>query len=123
MCDEWYNDYFAFKRWAMSNGYNDSLTIDRIDNYDDYRPGNCRWVTMAEQNRNRTNNRIIEFCGQTKTLAEWSREIGINYCTLIYRLDKLGMTPSEAFTTPIMDKNDNLVYGRMSRLEGKYASI
>lgn len=108
VCDEWYNDFFEFKQWALSNGYNDGLTIDRIDNYGNYCPENCRWITMAEQNNNRTNNRIINYRGVTKTLAEWSREIGINYWTLIYRFDKLNMSPDEAFNMPIMDKCDNL---------------
>ena len=112
VCDEWYNNFFAFKEWALSHGYRDELTIDRIDNYGDYCPSNCRWVTMAEQNRNRTNNRMIEYYGITKTLAEWSRHLNINYWTLIYRFDKLNMTPEEAFNTPIMDKYNNLIYGR-----------
>lgn len=110
VCDEWYNNYFAFKEWAITHGYNDKLSIDRIDNYGDYSPDNCRWVTMQEQNNNRTNNRYIEYHGMTKTLAEWSKALGINYWTLIYRFDKLCMTPEEAFNTPIMDKTKNLKY-------------
>lgn len=109
VCDEWKNSFETFKEWAMQNGYNDKLTIDRIDNYGDYCPDNCRWITMVDQNRNRTNNRNIEYRGETKTLAEWASELGFNYWTLIYRFDKLGMTPEEAFNTPIMDKNANLV--------------
>lgn len=112
VCDEWRNSYDAFKEWALANGYTDELTIDRIDNYSDYCPENCRWVTMAEQNKNRTNNRNIEYHGVTKTLAEWSRDLGLNYWTLIYRFDKLGMTPEEAFETPVMNKNQNLIHAR-----------
>lgn len=112
VCDEWRDNFLAFREWALANGYRDGLTIDRIDNYGNYCPENCRFATMAEQNRNRTNNRYIEYRGETKTLAEWARELGLNYWTLIYRFDKLGMTPEEAFNTPIMDKNENLVLGR-----------
>ena len=112
VCDEWYNNYFAFKEWALSHGYQENLTIDRIDNYGDYCPDNCRWISMEEQNRNRTNNRMVEYRGITKTLAEWSRDLNVNYWTLIYRFDKLHMTPEEAFNTPIMDKNQNLCYRR-----------
>lgn len=112
VCDEWRNSFNAFKEWAMQNGYNDKLTLDRFDNYGDYCPDNCHWATMAEQNRNRTNNRNIEYRGETKTLAEWARELGLNYWTLIYRFDKLGMTPEEAFNTPIMDKCNNLIHRR-----------
>ena len=109
VCDEWRDNFLAFREWALANGYRDGLTVDRIDNYGDYCPENCRFATMAEQNRNRTNNRNIEYRGETKTLAEWARELGLNYWTLIYRFDKLGMTPEEAFNTPIMDKFENLL--------------
>ena len=53
MCPEWKDDFKAFHDWAMANGYLEGLTIDRIDNDRGYSPDNCRWVTMAEQNKNK----------------------------------------------------------------------
>ena len=57
ICNEWLNDFKCFYNWAMANGYNDNLTIDRIDVNGNYEPNNCRWVTMAEQSRNKRNNK------------------------------------------------------------------
>lgn len=53
VCDEWLHDFLKFKSWAEAHGYNDTLTIDRINNDGNYEPSNCRWITRAEQNKNK----------------------------------------------------------------------
>jgi hypothetical protein len=53
ICDEWMKDFLAFYNWSIANGYKDDLTIDRINNDGNYEPSNCRWVTIAEQAKNR----------------------------------------------------------------------
>ena len=53
VCNEWLNDFRTFYDWAMANGYKDDLSIDRINCNKGYNPQNCRWVTMAEQNKNK----------------------------------------------------------------------
>lgn len=57
VCAEWQSDFWAFHAWAVNNGYADGLTIDRMDNDKGYSPDNCRWVTPAEQNRNKRNTK------------------------------------------------------------------
>ena len=100
VCKEWRNSeivmgvkpvskgWLAFKEWALSNGYNDTLTIDRIDNTKGYSPDNCRWVTPKEQANNRTNNRIYTISGRTQTLAQWCTELGKRYDTTFARLKR-----------------------------------
>lgn len=72
VCDEWLDDFMNFYNWAMANGYNDTLTIDRIDNDLGYSPENCRWVTTKEQARNRRTCVYLTVDGETKTVAEWA---------------------------------------------------
>ena len=87
----------------MTNGYRKGLTIDRIDNSKGYSPDNCRWVTIKEQSNNRRSNRNITYKGQTRTLTQWSEELGMNFFTLRDRLDN-GWSIEKAFTQPVMRK-------------------
>lgn len=100
VCDEWMNSFKTFEKWAMSSGYADDLTLERIDVGGNYAPENCCWVSRKAQANNRTSNRLITYKGQTKTLAEWSDLTGINYKTLSERIDN-GWTISKAMTEPI----------------------
>lgn len=94
ICDEW-NDYLAFRNWALSNGYRDDLSIDRIDVSGNYEPSNCRWSTIKEQANNKTNNRILTLDNESHTLAEWSDISGISTSCLWARL-KRGWLPYDA---------------------------
>lgn len=53
VCGKWKNTYLAFKKWALNNGYQDNLTIDRIDVDDNYRPENCQWVTSSANSKSK----------------------------------------------------------------------
>lgn len=86
ICKEWLDDFMNFYNWAIDNGYDDNLTIDRIDTNGNYEPSNCRWVTMKEQERNRRNTIWIYYNGQTKPLAQWAEDYNIKYATLKQRI-------------------------------------
>lgn len=101
VCSEWLLDFDNFQVWALHNGYADNLTIDRINNDGNYCPANCRWVTVAEQNNNQRTNRLITYNGKTQNLKQWSKELHINYGTLLFRLDALNWSIDKAFTTAV----------------------
>lgn len=88
MCDEWLNDFMSFYNWAMSHGYIEGLTIDRIDVNGNYEPNNCRWVDMKQQQRNRTDNRYFIINGETHCLSEWCEILGLKYRTVYSRLQR-----------------------------------
>lgn len=97
VCEQWRNDFVAFKAWAIMSGYTEELTIDRIDPNGDYTPENCRWATVLEQANNTRTNRYLEFQGEIHTMAEWSRILGIPYTTILTRLNREGKSVEEAF--------------------------
>lgn len=95
--DSWLK-FNAFSK-DMKNSYKQGLTIERIDNESNYSKSNCCWATKKEQANNRRSNRIIEFNGNSKTLAQWSEELGIKRTTISQRLDYYGWSISKALTT------------------------
>lgn len=77
ICEEWLNNFQAFYKWAMNNGYSDNLTIDRINTNGDYEPSNCRWTTYLIQENNRRNNIKININNKEFTIKELSKQFGI----------------------------------------------
>ena len=88
VCDEWLNSFENFYHWAIENGYQEDLTIDRINNDGNYEPSNCRWATKLEQVRNRRNTILITYNNETKTIKEWAEQYNIEFCTLRTRLNR-----------------------------------
>lgn len=86
VCEEWRNDSYAFREWAIAHGYRDDLTLDRIDVNGNYCPENCRWATRKEQNNNRRDNHKLTLNGKTQSLPEWAEELGLTYGGLYDRL-------------------------------------
>ena len=99
ICEEWQKNFENFYNWAMNNGYAENLTIDRIDNNGNYEPSNCHWITMKEQQRNKSNSRVITAFGESYSLSQWAQKTGLSKTTLKSRLDKLGWSAEKALTT------------------------
>lgn len=97
VCDEW-QTFEPFMSWALSNGYNDKLTIDRIDFTLGYSPNNCRWVGYEEQNNNRSVVKIIEYNGESHSISEWARILNMPYKKLWKRIH-VGWDVEKALTT------------------------
>lgn len=74
VCKEWSNDFAAFYDWATKNGYNDSLTIERIDVNGNYCPENCKWIPNSDQSLNRTDNVFLEYNGERMPVSEWAKK-------------------------------------------------
>lgn len=98
ICEEWKDDFQAFHDWAIHNGYDEHLTIDRIDVNGNYEPSNCRWATAKEQSNNQRSNHNIEFNGEIHSISEWSVITGIPNTTIHNRL-KRGWTIEKTLTT------------------------
>jgi hypothetical protein len=99
VCKEWQNDFESFYKWAIENGYQDNLTLDRINNDGDYEPSNCRWVNMKTQQRNRRDAVYVTINGVTKHLLEWAEIVGIKKQTIVTRYYK-GVRGNELLAPP-----------------------
>lgn len=118
VCDKWKNDYIAFKSWAYSNGYDENApfgecTIDRINVNGNYEPTNCRWITNAEQQKNkRTSSEwkerrvkrraLVMFNGKKIPKRDLCQKFGVSVETFNYRVSKKGMSIEEALKTSKM---------------------
>ncbi len=102
VCKEWLEDYVAFRDWALASGYEDHLDIDRIDNNGPYSPSNCRWVTRAQNLRNRRSNHLLTAFDETKCVADWldDERCAVGKQTLYTRL-RGGWSAEDALTRPV----------------------
>lgn len=104
VCDEWRTDFMAFYNWAVVNGWNENLEIDRKEVNGDYDPANCRFVTPKINSRNKRNNHFLTFNNGTKCVKEWSEIIGISDQVILYRIKKLNWSTEKTLTTPLIKK-------------------
>lgn len=99
VCERW-NDFQNFLDdvgFKPSNKY----SIDRINNDGNYSPENCRWTNSKQQARNRSNNVLYTYKGQSFTIPEWAEKFNINKSTLHSRINKHGWSIQKALETPV----------------------
>lgn len=104
VCDEWRNDFESFYRWATKNGYDDKLSIDRLNVNGNYEPTNCKWSTKREQDKNKRTTAFTIYFGKKISILELSEITGIKYSILNKRHFR-GDT-NERLTRPIRIRNN-----------------
>lgn len=97
---EW-DDYLVFHNWAISEGWEKGLEIDRTDNDKGYSPGNCRIVGRCENMRNTRRNNNLTINNITKCITDWANENNIPVKALYYRTKKW---PQEKWFIPLMEQ-------------------
>ena len=98
VCESWksFENFIA----DMGNTPFAGAQIDRENNNGDYEPSNCRWATGTQNARNKSNNHLLEYEGQTKCLSEWAESLGMTYSKLKSRINKHNWSVERAFSTP-----------------------
>lgn len=96
VCEEWKNSIKNFADWAYKNGYEEHLTLDRIDNNGDYEPNNCRWATMEVQQNNKRNNKYYQTSFGILTLSQIAKQYNVSRNRLYNCVQNKNMTVEQA---------------------------
>lgn len=115
VCDQWH----AFEQFLADMGVRPTPQhrIDRRDNDQGYSPENCRWVLHKENCRNRRSSRYVTAFGRTQTMAAWAEEYELHHSLITYRIDRAGMSPEQALTTPaVTGRHFVTAFGRAQSL-------
>jgi hypothetical protein len=99
VCSDWRN-VSSFCEWGVKSGYQDGLTIERLDVDGNYSPHNCAWIPNKDQARNRTNMRMITYKGETMFAADWARRLGMKQSTIGARI-RYGWTDDRIIGEPV----------------------
>lgn len=99
ICDQWLHNHTSFYEWAADQGFKPGLSIERIDVDGNYCPENCRFIPMHRQAANTSRNRFITWQGETLTVSDWARRLGVDPRTLQHRVDR-GWSIERIFTQP-----------------------
>lgn len=104
---KWRGDFEIFRQWALSSGYANGLTIDRIDVNGNYYPDNCRWVDMKTQGRNKRNTVHVIYDGEEIALLDLAERLNAPYELLYQRITRRGMSIEEALSAPVGWREQN----------------
>lgn len=99
VCDEWRLSYQHFEAWALQNGYDDTLTVDRVDTNGPYSPENCRWIPFSQQRENTSQCHLVTINGKTQSVKNWCRQFGISH-SMVYERIHRGAPVLEALFVP-----------------------
>jgi len=122
VCAAWKEDFNTFYNWAVENGWQQGLTIDRIKNSMGYSPDNCRWATQAEQNRNTKRNIWLTAFGETRCLVDWlnDKRCVVARTAVMQRIFILKWEAEKALTTPSMNYNRS---ERLNAIKTEYNGV
>lgn len=111
----------GYKQFVLDMGYPpEGGSLERVNNHGPYSPENCKWASLLEQANNKRNNRWLTANGETKTLAQWAKQLGCNSAAILYRLNS-GMSEEAAVTTPIPDRpNSKLTIEQVRFIRDNY---
>lgn len=104
VCDEWHK-YSEFEEWALCHGYEEGLTIDRIDSSGNYCPENCRWVSREINSRFKSTTNIIEVNGMVMSGKQWSETLGLGINAINRKVRTKGMETTKAFIKERLETN------------------
>ena len=100
ICEKWESKFEDFHYWAISKGYKEGLTIERVNPNGNYEPTNCIWIPKKEQSNNRTSSVVISYQGITENASYWSEKTKIPSNVITQRIRR-GWSEEKTLTTKI----------------------
>lgn len=98
VCNEWLNNFKVFYDWAIANGWEDGLSIERNEIDKNYNEYNCKWIPINDQQKNTSRSRFITFNNKTMTITDWAKEVGVKTQTLFARINIYGWSIEKSLT-------------------------
>ena len=105
VCDQWLESFENFAEWALSHGYAEHLTLERIDVNGDYCPDNCEWITRQEQAFNKRDTIWVDYNGEHIQLRKLCERLGVSYDTVHDRVRDRGWSIEDAISVPSQHEN------------------